>query len=339
MIPHNKPTLGPEEEQAALRVIRSGWLAQGAEVSAFENEFCAFLGLSEGHAVAVTSGTSALFLALWALKGEGKKVAIPVYACSSLRHAVAMAGGIEVLIDSGPESPAEDIVALNCCEAETAIFPHLFGLPADLSQLKGIDIIEDCAQALGALVNGNAVGLQGRIGVYSFSATKLMTSGGQGGMLVSREKTLIEAIRDYRSFDCRRDYEKRFNFQMTDLQAAIGREQLRKLPGFLARRAEIFSNYKRAGLRLLDIGQKHKSFLSPVRYRAAIQTDFPATVIGRLASAGVRAIVPVEDWELLGEQDRFPHAWKWTKGTVSLPIYPSLTDAEVETVLAGMAVL
>ena len=98
MIPHNKPTLDIEEEQAAQKVVRSGWLAQGSEVENFEREFCHFLGLPDEHAVAVTSGTAALFLALWALQAAGRRVAFPAYVCSSLRHAVAMAGGVEVLL-------------------------------------------------------------------------------------------------------------------------------------------------------------------------------------------------------------------------------------------------
>ena len=98
MIPHNKPTLDIEEERSAQDVIRSGWLAQGREVDNFEREFCKFLGLPEEHAVAVSSGTAALFIALWALNASKKRVAFPAYVCSSLRHAVSMAGGVEVLL-------------------------------------------------------------------------------------------------------------------------------------------------------------------------------------------------------------------------------------------------
>ena len=84
MIPHNKPTLGLEEEEAALRVIRSGWVAKGKEVESFQNEFCKFMGLPKGHAAAVSSGTAALFLALVMSRGKGKNVASPGYVCSAL---------------------------------------------------------------------------------------------------------------------------------------------------------------------------------------------------------------------------------------------------------------
>ena len=98
LIPHNKPTLGLEEEEAALRVIRSGWVAKGKEVESFQNEFCEFMGLPKGHAVAVSSGTAALFLALVMSGGKEKNIASPGYVCSALRNAVDMSKGKNVLV-------------------------------------------------------------------------------------------------------------------------------------------------------------------------------------------------------------------------------------------------
>src|SRR5688500_9283517 len=109
MIPHNKPTLDDTEIQAASRVLGSGWLAQGAEVEAFENALCDFLQLPPGHAVALSSGTAALFMGLWVLDARRKSVALPVYACSALRNAVAMAGAMEVLLDVGDDGPNLDL--------------------------------------------------------------------------------------------------------------------------------------------------------------------------------------------------------------------------------------
>ncbi|OLP15646.1 hypothetical protein BST81_25170 [Leptolyngbya sp. 'hensonii'] len=330
MIPHNRPTLGPEEEAAVIRVIRSGWLAQGQEVQAFEAELCRFLGLPEHHAVALTSGTAALFLALWALQGRGKKVAFPVYTCSSIRHAIAMAGGEEVQVDITPGTPNLALEQLAQTEATVAIVPHMYGLPLDLTHLQGVTVIEDCAQALGAVIHQVPAGLQGHIGIFSFYATKLITSGGQGGMVVSRDRSLIDAIRDYREFDCRQDDRQRFNFQMTDLQAAIGRVQLRRLPQFLTRRAELFHRYQQAGLPLLD------SPLNPVRFRAIVQTTRPSALIDALAAASVKAIIPIETWELLGDPAHFPVARALTQETVSLPLYPSLQDAEMDLILNSL---
>src|SRR5688572_22105714 len=100
MIPHNQPTIGEAEKEAAARVLDSRWLAQGQEVAAFEEEFCQFLGLPSKYAVAVSSGTAGLYLCLWVLKATAKKVKIPSYACSSLSHAVKLIAGEENLVDS-----------------------------------------------------------------------------------------------------------------------------------------------------------------------------------------------------------------------------------------------
>ena len=333
MIQHNKPTLGIEEETAALKVLRSGWLAQGPEVESFENEFCKFIGLPNGHAVAVSNCTAALFLALWVLDAKGKKVIFPGYVCSALRHAVDMIGGFERLIDVGQNSPNLDPNSINQKDDDIVIIPHIYGIPVDSTQLQNTNVIEDCAQALGAKINKMPVGLHGKIGVYSFYATKLMTSGGQGGMFVSKDKSLVDKVRDYREFDYRTDKKRRFNFQMTDLQAAIGREQLKKLPSFLTRREEIFQKYKKAGLDLLDI-KSDDTNLVPVRYRAVMRTDNPQKIIKTLGNVGIKAIIPTEDWELLGEQSILPNALQLSRKTVSLPIYPTLTDENIDLILA-----
>jgi perosamine synthetase len=319
MIPHNKPTIGTEEELAALRVLRSGLLSQGSEVEAFENEFCDFVGLPKEHAVAVSSGTAALYLALWILEGDKKIISFPGYVCSALRNATNMIGGNEEIIDIKKES--------------IVIAPHMYGIPVDITKIENSNIIEDCAQSLGAKINGISVGLHGNAGIFSFYATKLMTSGGHGGMYVSKDKKLVDRVKDYREFDYRHDQKKRFNFQMTEIQAAIGREQLKKLPKFLERREEIFQKYKKAGLELLDVG-KNQNHLSPVRYRAVIKTEEPNKIIKSLESVGVKAIVPTEDWELLGKHELLPNAVELSRKTVSLPIYPTLTDEEIDIILS-----
>jgi perosamine synthetase len=331
MISHNRPTLGIEEEEAALRVIRSGHLAQGREVSAFEDEFCRFLGLSQGHAIAVSSGTAALFMALWSVNARNKTVAFPVYVCSALRNAVSMAGAKQCLLDTAEGSPNIDFGDIGKKIFDIAILPHMFGIPIAVDESQEV-IIEDCCQSLGATVNEKATGLYGDLGIFSFYATKLMTSGGHGGMVVSKQKKLVDRIRDYREFDCRKDTIKRFNFHMTELQAAVGREQLRKLPAFLKRREEIFRMYQEAGLDLLDVKEEDMGNLKPIRYRTILKTEHQKKIIQRLKSKNIKAIIPIEDWELLGDPPLFPNAREMTKQTVSLPCYPSLTDAEVDQV-------
>ena len=331
MIEHNKPTIGIKEEEAVIRVLKSRCLVGGNETEEFENEFCDFLGLPKGHAVAVSSGTAALYLALWVLEANKKTISFPGYVCSALRNATNMIGGNEEILDIKKESP--NIKFEEIKKESIAIIPHMYGIPVDVTKIQNMNIIEDCAQSLGAKINGISVGLYGNAGIFSFYTTKLMTSGGHGGMYVSKDKKLVDRVRDYREFDYRNDQKKRFNFQMTEIQAAIGREQLKKLPKFLERREEIFQKYKKAGLELLDVG-KNQNHLSPVRYRAVIKTEEPNKIIKSLESVGVKAIVPTEDWELLGKHELLPNAVELSRKTVSLPIYPTLTDEEIDIILS-----
>ena len=333
MIEHNKPTIGIKEEEAVIRVLKSRCLVGGNETEEFENEFCDFLGLPKGHAVAVSSGTAALYLALWVLEANKKTISFPGYVCSALRNATNMIGGNEEILDIKKESP--NIKFEEIKKESIAIIPHMYGIPVDVTKIQNMNIIEDCAQSLGAKINGISVGLYGNAGIFSFYTTKLMTSGGHGGMYVSKDKKLVDRVRDYREFDYRNDQKKRFNFQMTEIQAAIGREQLKKLPKFLERREEIFQKYKKAGLELLDVGE-NQNHLSPVRYRAVIKTEEPNKIIKSLESVGVKAIVPTEDWELLGKHELLPNAVELSRKTVSLPIYPTLTDQGIDIILSAI---
>ena len=328
MIEHNKPTLGKQEQQAVSKVLESGYIVQGIEVERFENEFCDFLGLPERHAVALSSGTSALFMALWSLNAKNKSIAMPVYACSALRNAVAMAQAKEVLIDNAVNGPNICLNQLQKSNADIAIVPHMFGLPNEIQNIKDIDVIEDCAQSLGASIDNKKTGLIGKVGIFSFYATKLMTSGGQGGMFVSKDKSLVDRVRDYRDFDCRRDKKHRFNFQMTDVQASIGRVQLRKLPNFLERRQEIFTMYKESGLDLIESKNN-----TPVYYRAVLRVNNPVKIKGKLLSQGIKTIIPIEDWELLDNGSEYKNACNLTQTTLSLPIYPLLTNREVANIV------
>ena len=334
MIEHNKPTIGIEEEEAVIRVLKSCCLVGGNETEKFENEFCNFIGLPKGHAVAVSSGTAALYLGLHVLEGNKKTISFPGYVCSALRNAVKMVGGNEKIVDIEKETPN---IKFKEIKTETiAIIPHMYGIPVDIPKNNNSNIIEDCAQSLGAKINGVSVGLHGNAGIFSFYATKLITSGGHGGMYVSKDKKLVDTVRDYREFDYRHDQKKRFNFQMTEIQAAIGREQLKKLPKFLERREEIFQKYKKAGLELLDV-RRNQNHLSPVRYRAVIKTNEPNKIIKSLESVNVKAIIPTEDWELLGEHRLLPNAVELSRKTVSLPIYPTLTDQGIDIILSAIS--
>ena len=328
MIEHNKPTLGKEESEAVARVLESGYISQGIEVASFENEFCDYLGLPDQHAVALSSGTSALFMALWSLEAKHKSIAMPVYVCSALRNAVAMAQAEEILIDNAVNSPNICLDKIRKSTADIAIIPHMFGIPSEVVNINNADVIEDCAQSLGASLGSEKTGLIGKVGIFSFYATKLMTSGGQGGMFVSKDRGLVDEVRDYREFDGRRDRNYRFNFQMTDVQASIGRTQLAKVPSFLERRLEIFSMYKEAGLNLIE-----SKINSSVYYRAVIRVNNPKKIRDNLLKKGVKVIIPIEDWELLDNNSKYINAYNLTQSCLSLPIYPSLTNLEVKYII------
>lgn len=329
MIPHNLPTLGPEEQAAAARVLASGWVAQGPEVEAFENELCQFLGLPNGHAVVVSSGSAALFLALWALNAEKMRVGLPAYACAALRNAVGLINGKCVYLDCKEGSPNVDAVAAVRERVDILIAPSMYGIPVNLPEKRNYMVVEDLAQAIGATVSGEKIGLRGEVGICSFYATKLITTGGQGGAVISHNKALIEMVRDYREFDCRNDQKLRFNFQMTDLQASIGRVQLGKLPEFMERREQLFDIYRAAGLELLDASEE---FVRPVRYRAVVRCTEQDRLIETLKNNGVSAIVPLASWELLDNPEMHPIATRLSSETVSLPVYPSLTTADARKI-------
>ena len=324
-IPHNRPTLGMEEEKMAIDVIRSGWLAQGTAVENFENELCNYLGLPSGSAVAVSSGTAALYLTLVILEGKEKNIAIPYYCCASLRHATTLAGATFFLVDSRKDSPNINIDTIDS-SMDFAIIPHLFGIPQKFPQKTSLKyLIEDCAQSLGARVDGISAGLQGDVSIFSFYATKMITSGGQGGMIVSKDLSLIKELKDYLRFNRRFDHNNRFNFQMTDLQAAIGSAQLRQLPEFIKRREAIYQQYQDANLPLL----KPDTGTQPVPFRAILQTPKQNEIIQALFKENITATIPLHELELFGSNEHFPNASFWTHNTVSLPIYPTLSDEEV----------
>lgn len=332
MISHNRPTLGNAEKEAALRVLDSGWVAQGREVEAFESEVCRYLDLDERCAVALSSGTAALFMALWALGAKGKRVAIPVYSCAALRNAVVMAGAQPVAIDVEPDSPNIDLSALPQTGVDLIVAAHMFGFPSRWPrEFNSIPVVEDCAQAFGARIDGIPVGVNGTAAVFSFYATKMLTSGGQGGMLVSRERSMIDAVRDYRQFDSRQDRVPRFNLQMTDLQAAIGRAQLAQLGAFIDRRKEIQNRYLAGGVPLWL--NDSAAGLEPNYYRAIVEHPDTSAAIEQLERAGVRAIVPIHDWELIDDAERFPRAAALSRRTISLPTYPLLTSTDVFKVI------
>jgi len=340
LIPHSRPTITDADAEAVARVVRSGALAEGPEVAAFERAVAARLGVAA--AAAVNSGSAALELALRAVGvGAGDDVLIPSYVCDALYHAVTRCATTPVLVDADPTtlslSPIDAKRRLTP-RTRAVVVPHAFGLAADLEPFLalGVPLIEDCAQAFGAITDGRPVGSRGDAAACSFYATKLLTTG-EGG-LVGGARSLVERVRDARDYDQHDDLAPRFNAKLTDFQAALGSSQLARFDAFLARRRAIAARY-RARLGALgcrvpaDVGARH------VYHRFVIEIDRPVDrVIAALERAGVAARRPVfrPIHRALGA-DGYPEAERlWTRA-LSLPCYPSLTDDEVDTVSAALA--
>lgn len=340
MIPHSRPTLSAADAERVAGVVRSGQIAQGREVAAFERELAARLNVED--AAVVSSGSAALELALRALEvGPGDEVIIPTFVCDALHHAVTRAGGRPVLADADPATltlAADDAKRRLSARTRCLIVPHAFGLAVDLDPFLalGVPVLEDCAQALGATVGGRPVGGLGRLAVCSFYATKLMTTG-EGGA-VAGPAALVRRVRDARDYDEREDLAPRFNYKLTDMQAALGRSQLTRLDEFVARRRAIAARYRaRLGgvpCRLpADPGERH------VYHRFIVGARQPLEpLLAGLQARGVGARRPVVRplHRALG-LGGYPEAERLWAESLSLPCYPSLPEADVDAVAAALA--
>jgi dTDP-4-amino-4,6-dideoxygalactose transaminase len=293
--------------------------------------------------VALNSGTSGLHLALLSLGvKQNDQVIIPSFTCCALLNAIHYVGAEPVLVDIDPRSLNLDIPAVKNSitpRTKAIIVPHMFGLPADLAELSGLGIplIEDCAHSLGAVYRGKKVGGFGALAVFSFYATKVITTG-EGGMVVTDSAELLERIRDLHHYDQRQDYKVRYNYKMTDLQAALGRIQLGRLPQLVARRQMIAQRYL-AELKDFNLGLPHPYHdREHIFYRFIIQPEGDAADgIAALKRMGIDCARPVYRplHHYLG-QGGFPRAETVWKRAVSLPIYPSLGDDDVQRIINGV---
>jgi len=341
VIPHSRPSLGEAEAQAAADVVRTGLIAQGKKVAEFERALAKITG--QDHGVAVSSGTAALFLALKGLEvGAGDDVIFPSYVCTALWHAVSLTGATSVLVDIDPETchPSPDAVRRAITrKTKAVIVPHLFGLPADLSELEktGIPLIEDCAQTLGASMGGRPVGSAGALTVCSFYATKLITTG-EGGMVLGHSGTCLDRIRTLRQYDERASLEPGFNYKMTDMQAAVGLCQAASLPALIKRRQAIAVRYA-AALRGLKadppVGisrHDHVYYRYVVRLPQSVEPALKA-----FAELGVMCrrpvFMPIHRYLGLAGFRGTDLAWE---RSLSIPMYPSLTDSDVERIAGAM---
>jgi dTDP-4-amino-4,6-dideoxygalactose transaminase len=341
MIPHSRPAIGPEEVRAVTEVLRSGQVAGGSAVAQFERGMAAYLALQGG--VAVSSGTVALELALRALGvGSGDNIILPSYVCSAPWLAVQRVGAQARIVDIDPESynlDPQKVRKARTSRTRAVIVPHMFGLPADLTGLQslGIPMIEDCAQTLGAVEQGRAVGTVGLLTVCSFYATKLLCTG-EGGMVLSKDADLLERVRALREYDKAPSLDAAaFNCKMTDLQGAMGVTQLNQLGTFLDQRASLAAVYRETlpaelfTLPAVPSGRSHRYFRFVVRLPKGLQSaDEFSAYLSRMARRGLQCRKPVfRPLHRYLELPDFPASDEADTSAISLPIYPSLTEVEV----------
>ncbi|WP_353988410.1 DegT/DnrJ/EryC1/StrS family aminotransferase [Ruicaihuangia caeni] len=350
MIPAARPEIGDEERAAVDRVMRSGMLAQGPEVAAFEAEFAEIVDGRES--VAVNSGTSALHMAFLAGGvGAGDEVIVPSFSFAATANAVALAGAKPVFVDIEPSHFSIDPAAVEAAitRRTKAVMPvHLYGHPADMVALAeiadkhGLQLYEDAAQAHAASVNGMPVGAWGLAASFSFYPTKNMTSG-EGGMITTGSSELARAARVLRNQGMERRYANEvvgFNTRMTDIHAAIGREQLKKLAGWTARRqanAAYFDQHLE-GVIVPPVaeGAVHVYHQYTIRVVGHDRDRFAEELAKRGVGSGVYYPTPIHRLPSFAEKADLPVTEEAAGQVLSLPVYPSLTDAERDAVVEAV---
>jgi len=329
-----------EDIKAVTRVLSSGHISQGEQVKKFETRIAKFVGTKYG--VAVSSGTSAIHLALIALNvGGAHEVVVPSYVCASPYMAILHAGALPKIVDvvtSDFNIHAETVKKRITRKTKAIIVPHMFGTPAELDELLdlGIPIIEDCAHSLGAEYKKRRVGSFGRLSVCSFYATKIMTTG-EGGMVLTDDREIYEKIVEIREYDKKPLSDVTYNCKMTDIQAALGLSQLKKLQYFIKRRRDIASLYSERFSQYDITIPRTYLHKKPVFYRYVIMVDKMEHIQKRAKKKGVMCEKPV--WEPLHKgfpSIRCPNSDYVHSHALSIPLYPSLTNEQVEYVMRGL---
>ena len=344
IIPHSRPAIDEEDLQSAAEVLGSGQIAQGPRVEQFERHMATFVGVQGG--VAVSSGTAALELALRALMiGVGDEVIMPSYVCAAPWLATQRVGAQATLVDIDVNTFNIDPLAARRAitkKTRAIIVPHLFGLPADLTALErlGIPLIEDCAQTLGVTEQGRLVGTVGRLTVCSFYATKMLCAG-EGGMVCSNEERLLERIKSLREYDGVAALDpSSFNLKLTDLQASLGLSQLGRFSAFQERRSFLAAAYrstlssKTAVCPSAPSGRTHGYYRFVIRLpHLRTNPDGVSVLISRLEQQGVHCRKPVfRPLHRYLDQSGFPHSDEADRTALSIPLYPDLTDDEVQQI-------
>ena len=377
-LPFSLPDIGEAEIAEVVDTLRSGWITTGPKSRRFETEFADYLGAGVS-AIAVNSATAGLHLALEAVGvGRGDEVIVPTLTFTATAEVVRYLGAHPVLVDIDPATLNMDVAAMRAAfSARTkAVMPvHFAGLPCELDPIiahahaHGAAVVEDAAHAFPARYRGRLIGsLDSDATVFSFYANKTMTTG-DGGMLVTRDAALAKRARTMRLHGISQDAFDRYvstvpawfyevvapgyKYNLGDIAAAIGLQQLRRIDGFLRRRTELARAYQLglAGLPLTlpptaPEGDVHAWHLYPVRLGpgAAIERD---ELICKLYERGIGAsvhFIPLhrqpywrDTYQLQAEQ--FPHAEQAYRTILSLPLYTRMGCGDQQRVIDALGEL
>ena len=348
MIPAAKPLIGDEERAAVDRILRSGMLAQGPEVAAFEDEFSGLV--AQRHCIAVNSGTSGLHLALTALGvTQGDEVIVPSFTFAATANAVALTGATPVFVDIDPQTFNIDPAAIEAAitPRTRAIQPvHLYGQPAAMKEIMAIaaryDLIvaEDSAQAHMASLDGTPVGAFGATGVFSFYPTKNMTSG-EGGMISTASDVVARQCRLLRNQGMEKRYVNEiigFNTRMTEIHAAIGRVQLTKLARWTEQRRVnakfLDENLQGVVIPFVSPGAFHVYHQYTIRVIGHDRDAFAAEMVKRGVGNGVYYPIPVHQLPSFGHTFDLPETTRAANEVLSIPVHPSLSQGDLETIVS-----
>ncbi|MEO7586825.1 MAG: DegT/DnrJ/EryC1/StrS family aminotransferase [Arachnia sp.] len=353
-IPPAKPIIGDEEREAVDRVLRSGMIAQGPEVKAFEEEFSEHFKLGRA-CVAVNSGTSGLHLGLLACGIKaGDEVIVPSFTFAATANSVALTGATPVFADIAADDFTLDpaSVEASITERTKAIMPvHLYGHPAKMAELQaiadkhGLLLFEDAAQAHGASLNGTPVGAFGEFGMFSLYPTKNMTSG-EGGMVSAANDEVERNLRLYRNQGMLQQYHNEvvgLNNRMTDIHAAIGRVQLTKVGAWTKQRQDnaafLTANLEGVVTPPTLPGAVHVFHQYTVR--VADDRDGFSAALKEQYQVGSGMFYPVPNHRLKPFQSpvELPETERAAKECLSLPVHPSLSQGDLERIVAAVNAL
>jgi len=359
MIPIAKPLIGEEEIKAVTEVLKSGMLAQGKEVEAFEREFASYIGVK--NAIAVCNGTVALDLALKALKiKSGDEVITTPFTFIASANAILYQGARPIFADIDERTynldPEKALEKINP-RTKAILVVHLYGQPCDMKAFKEICedhkllLIEDCAQAHGAEFEGKKVGSFGDVATFSFYPTKNMTTA-EGGMILTNDDEIAKKLRILRDQGQTRKYwheELGYNYRMTNVAAAIGRVQLKKL--------EKWNEIRRRNAELLGNGLKKIDGLNPPfvdrrakhvfhQFVVRIESDQLSReeLMKRLKERGIETAVhyplPVHHqpiYQKLGyPKEICPRAIDAAKRVLSIPVHPALSEEDIAYIVRSL---